>query len=32
MKCRIITLAAITLIAVSLGPYVYALNDLITWR
>ena len=32
MKYRIIAWAAITLIAVCLGPYVYALNDLITWR
>jgi hypothetical protein len=32
MKYRIITWAAITLIAVCLAPYVYALNDLIIWR
>ena len=32
MKYRILASAAISWIAVFLGPYVYALNDLITWR
>jgi hypothetical protein len=32
MRCRIIAWAAIIWIIVCIGPYVYALNDLITWR
>jgi hypothetical protein len=32
MRYRILAWAAISWIAVCLGPYVYALNDLITWR
>jgi hypothetical protein len=32
MRYRILALAAISWIAMCLGPYVYALNDLITWR
>jgi hypothetical protein len=32
MKYRMITWTVITFIALCLGPYVYALNDLITWR
>ena len=32
MKYRILASAAISWIAVCHGPYVYALNDLITWR
>src|SRR5262249_35900298 len=32
MKYRILAWATISWIAVCLGPYIYALNDLITWR
>jgi hypothetical protein len=32
MKYCILAWAAISWIAICLGPYVYALNDLITWR
>jgi hypothetical protein len=32
MRYSIIALAAISWIAVCVAPYVYALNDLITWR
>jgi hypothetical protein len=32
MRYRILALAALSWIAICLGPYFYALNDLITWR
>jgi hypothetical protein len=32
MSHRIAILSAVVWIAVCLAPYVYALNDLITWR
>jgi hypothetical protein len=32
MKYHLIAWAAISWIVVCLAPYVYALNDLITWR
>jgi hypothetical protein len=32
MTYRILTWAAVGWMAVCVGPYVYALNDLITWR
>jgi hypothetical protein len=32
MSCRILVWSTLVLIAVGVGPYIYALNDLITWR
>jgi hypothetical protein len=32
MRYRIVAWSAIAWIAICLGPYLYALNDLITWR